>query len=672
LDFRESSIANLCELAIDNPSAKASIRIGAKLRLLGAGSKGSLTKRRFAVDRILADRAIVARLHSYFEPAEAAQLEPMIFPGPTADDLQFYSSGVWRLNQSQCQAFTRILTSGPISLLQGPPGTGKTTFIAALLHYLVTRERARRILLVSQTHEAVNNALEKASELFLQTGTAFDAVRLGMQSVVSEPIRSLTTDSVEQSYRESFKAEQQSRLMKLGIELGLPSEFCKEFITLQIRLRTIANRIERFHSLQGTSDADGQHRVARVTALRETFFDIASDVYDIRGDESPLVVLERIEDRLIATHGVLSPDATDRLRMLVSLSAEWISALGSPDANFVEFLARSRTIVAGTCVGIGQRGAGVAQNIYDWVIIDEAGRAAPSELAVSMQTGRRILLVGDHKQLPPTFSEDVREAMRQKFGPDADDTVLGSDFARIFDSDYGRKVGATLVAQYRMVSGIGNLVSNCFYDGLLETARGPSPEYYEFLPSALSREVTWIDTADLRERSFEQRSNEGGSASNDAEARVVRRIVESEDFVAFLADDLTSQNKAHEVPIGVICFYDRQREVIDRMLAEATWLGDLRRWVKVDTVDGYQGKENRIVVLSTVRNNPHGRPGFLRNPNRINVAISRAMERLVIVGSRTMWNQRNRDLPLGRVLAHIEAQMETGSSGIEASEQFLE
>ena len=96
---------------------------------------------------------------------------------------------------------------------------------------------------------------------------------------------------------------------------------------------------------------------------------------------------------------IRSPDAVFRLGNLIRLSEDWLGALGSPEANFAEFLAKSRTVVAGTLVGIGHRASGVVQNLYDWVIIDEAGRAAPSELAVAMQTGHRILLVGDHKQL---------------------------------------------------------------------------------------------------------------------------------------------------------------------------------------------------------------------------------------------------------------------------------
>jgi hypothetical protein len=679
LDFRESTVGELVELAVDNPSGRANIRIGSKLRLLAAGSKGSLTKRKAAVERILADKANVPNLSSYFDPALSGQIDPIAFSGPSAQDLTDYSGGVFRLNQNQQQAFARVISSGPISLLQGPPGTGKTTFIAALLHYLITRNRARRILLVSQTHEAVNNALEKAFDAFHQTGTALDAVRLGAQSVVSNSIRSLSADSVEQYYRETFKSEQQKRLVDLGVGLGLPHDFCREFVALQLQLRSISDRITRWRvslSEEG-SDADseqGETLSPRLAALEETFFHIATSVYEHPGGGEPEAVLEKIEEVLVARHGVLSRDAVERLRTLVTIANEWVSVLGAPDGNFVEFLAHARTVVAGTCVGIAQRGAFVTQNVYDWVIIDEAGRAAPSELAVAMQTGRRVLLVGDHKQLPPTFAEEVKSAMLDRFGG-ADGEMFNSDFARIFDSEYGRRVGTTLTTQYRMAGAIGRLVSECFYDGLLETARGAPPDYYEFMPSELSKEVTWVDISPYRERAYEQRALNDDGFANELEAKVVmgvlKRILDSEDFVAFLADHLDTSERGHEVPIGIICFYSRQRDLIDRSLAEATWLGERRRWVKVDTVDAYQGKENRIIILSTVRNNARGVVGFLHAPNRVNVAMSRAMERLVIVGSKSMWSARNSNLPLGKVFGKIESFCAQGLASIVSAEEFL-
>jgi superfamily I DNA and/or RNA helicase len=155
------------------------------------------------------------------------------------------------------------------------------------------------------------------------------------------------------------------------------------------------------------------------------------------------------------------------------------------------------------------------------------------------------------------------------------------------------------------------------------------------------------------------------------EARIVmsllRQIVESDEFMTFLQEDLQPQ----EPPIGIICMYGKQRQIIDQLKAEATWLGDARRLVKVDTVDSYQGKENRIIILSTVRNNVRQSPGFLNSPNRINVAMSRAMERLFIVGATKMWAGKNTNLPLGQALTKVRSLAEAGRASIQSAKQYL-
>jgi hypothetical protein len=197
------------------------------------------------------------------------------------------------------------------------------------------------------------------------------------------------------------------------------------------------------------------------------------------------------------------------------------------------------------------------------------------------------------------------------------------------------------------------------------------PEYYDFLPEHLRTEVSWIDTGSLGARSAEQTSDDGVERWNPTEARIVmallQQLVEAEDFMAFLEDDL----QPNEPGIGIICMYSKQREFIDRMISEAVWLESRRRLVKVDTVDSYQGKENRIVILSTVRNNASFNPGFLRSPNRINVAMSRAMERLYIVGARSMWENRNAGLPLGRVNKKVAELISEGRATLLHPEHFL-
>jgi serine/threonine protein kinase len=681
LELRDTSLGMNAELAIERWSGKPP-KVGDKLRLRSNMENASLTRRAAAVERILDGRSVIPDLIAYFE-SSGTQPTPMAFQRPPDEALDAYTQGDKRLNESQKEAFRKALQFGPVSLLQGPPGTGKTWFIASLLHYLVTKEGARRILVVSQAHEAVNNALEKALELFESKGVTFDAVRLGHESVVSETIRHLHSSSIEQSYRERFKAEYKERVVRLATEMGLSAAFAAAAVKLHVGVGRLVDQISALvadapESIPRLNRGSGPHAdaeeavVERGRQLTETLLEICKRDYQYDIGEVQLgEVLDDLYLQLSDQYEVQSPQAVDRLRRLLKMSDDWLKTLGEPAANFVEFLAKSRTVVAGTLVGIGRRAAGVIQNMYDWVVIDEAGRAAPSELAVAMQTGRRILLVGDHKQLPPTFEQEVRDAVTRKLGYPSDSRAFASDFERVFDSPYGRAVGASLKEQYRMAPTIGELVSEVFYNGRLSTGRGPSWLDTSLLPAQLRHEVCWVDTASLGRAALENSSPDRIDCWNETEAAVVmavlRSLLQNHELVRALKEGLQPGDPI----IGIICMYSKQREILNRLKGEARWIpAELRRLVKIDTVDSYQGKENRVVILSTVRNNPQQKPGFLRSPNRINVAMSRAMERLIVVGSAQMWRGKNEGTPLGRVLKKIETLCASERATLVRAQEF--
>ena len=681
LELMDTILGDDAVLAIENWSGKPS-KVGERLRLRSNMESASLMRRSAAVERILSGRSVVPDLMAYFQTS-GTQPRPMEFPRPSESALEEYTQGSKSLNESQKEAFRKALQFGPLSLLQGPPGTGKTWFIASLLHYLVTKEGARRILVVSQAHEAVNNALEKALELFEAKGVAFNAVRLGQESVVSETIRHLHSSSIEQSYREGFKAEYKERVIRLATEIGLPSTFAAEAVNLHVNVGRLVEQIavteaestdktprrrQKENPDELNEETLGQRRHQLTLTLRE----ICMRDYGYESDDVQLgEILDDLYVHLAEKHDIQSPQAIDKLRRLLKMSDDWLKTLGEPSANFAEFLAKSRTIVAGTLVGIGRRAAGVIQNMYDWVVIDEAGRAAPSELAVAMQTGRRVLLVGDHKQLPPTFEQDVRRTVSKKLGYAADSLAFASDFERVFDSPYGAKVGASLKEQYRMAPAIGEVVSEVFYGNRLATGRNASWLDTSLLPTQLRHEVNWVDTSSLGKRAIESTSLDRIDCWNEGEAHVIMDVLKSLLQNTGLVRALKEGLQPGDPVIGIICMYSKQREVLNRLKGEARWIpAELKRLVKVDTVDSYQGKENRIIILSTVRNNSQQNPGFLRSPNRINVAMSRAMERLIVVGATSMWKGKNAGAPLGQVLKKIESLREQGRASIVKAQEF--
>jgi superfamily I DNA and/or RNA helicase len=106
--------------------------------------------------------------------------------------------------------------------------------------------------------------------------------------------------------------------------------------------------------------------------------------------------------------------------------------------------------------------------------------------------------------------------------------------------------------------------------------------------------------------------------------------------------------------------YSGQKRKIELACARHAWTPKFRRLLRVDTVDAYQGKENALVILSLVRSNTSFAPGHVRSDHRCNVAVSRARERLIIVGDCAMWNAVSEGSPMRRVLNYVRQHPEDG------------
>jgi superfamily I DNA and/or RNA helicase len=218
-----------------------------------------------------------------------------------------------------------------------------------------------------------------------------------------------------------------------------------------------------------------------------------------------------------------------------------------------------------------------------------------------------------------------------------------------------------------MLPPIGDIVSRAFYGKRLEHGRATPIINPSALPPDLIAPVTWFDTAPFGERAKQAAPDQRKSLTNTVEADVIvsllKRWSECQPFLVWL-----NQQASHAHGIGIVCAYSAQRDLVKRKIALAPIHPSLHAALKVDTIDSYQGKENPIVIVSLVRNNWDGpmqggfktiKPGFLARPNRINVAISRAMDRLVIVGSLTRWDE---DGPMDRIARAFVSNLEGGHS----------
>lgn len=669
------------EVALKDMRFSLSTAIGAKFVLQSKRDRSSYIRRQEAIERILSRRSVIPNLVDYFEK-NASSPSADIHRVPTDEELDAFDiydgeRRIFSLDDDKRSAFKNIYSTGPIGLLQGPPGTGKTAFIAAFLHFVVTKRGAKNVLLVSQSHEATNTALEGLLTLAEHTGDPIDVVRVGEDGVLSSNIMHVGVTGLQQAYRELFRSEFKSRVVALSARLGLSRDFVAEYCEVMKHVLSLRDDIAEMSRKLNLTPI-GEERLnseARMNSRRNEFNAHVSRIVGPDIDDDLSTSIAMVEERLMIQHGITNPSAVERLNKLVRISREWIDVLGSESGNFAEFLARTRTIVAGTCVGVGRWNLGVSGNTYDWVVIDEAARATPSELAVPMQVARRILLVGDHFQLPPLYKDELRVAASRRLAVPSGSDVFDSDFERAFESPYGQVAGSTLRTQYRMAPGICTLVSQCFYKPKgreLKQGRGDAPEYFRLLPPHLNSDVVWVDTSTRGSEAFEKdaANPRKKECSNPFEAKtvleVLRNIMQSEEFIDQLATNIQPGDK----PIGVIAMYSAQVKEIERQLARAEWIGPARSLVKVDTVDSYQGKENRIVVLSLVRNNPARRQGFLKSVNRLNVAMSRAMDRLIIVGATEMWMNRKDGSPLTMVLEQIELLTKSGRASLIRSEEL--
>jgi hypothetical protein len=667
LDLRSRPDAILIDVSDGGYTAR--IQEGSRLRFLSHFSQQSLKRRRDAVGNILENRARVPSLFDVFD----GKLKKPVEIQHVIDEAAVET---YRLNDAQRNAFAKILKVRPLGMLQGPPGTGKTAFIGALAHYALTRGLANNILVASQSHEAVNNVAEAILRLFSEKESRPSILRVGNEGVVSDTLLPFHSDKLEQWYKDRFSAEFREKVRLAGRVLGIPEKLCDQIYFIETSARPV---IERLRELEATADTWPE----RATSLRITLaahlahLGLNEDLFD----DVPIDPQAWVEDMVGTVAAEVgrtqrpSPERIARLRSVIALGRDFINSVSTVQRSFETFLAGTRQIVAGTCVGLGRTSLGLTATPFDLVIVDEAARCTASELAVPVQAGRWLVFVGDHVQLEPQHDNAVVAQVTVETGIPKQD-VLRSDFERLFQSPYGLEAGATLKTQYRMLPAIGEIVSSAFYGGNLEPGRVDPVIPPGSIPSDLKHPITWFTTDGLGARAYESKVQGGNSRWNqtevDAIAALLKRCNDSKKFMEW-----AREQKKYPQVIGVICMYAEQRNLLRKKLQTLAVSDVFRRLLKVDTVDSYQGKQNPIVIVSLVRNNMDGTPedgvasisqGFLSRPNRINVAVSRSMDRLVVVGAHQRWR---RNCPMAKLAQAVAKATENDGALLRSVSEVL-
>ena len=280
-------------------------------------------------------------------------------------------------------------------------------------------------------------------------------------------------------------------------------------------------------------------------------------------------------------------------------------------------------VIASTLVGSSSRL--LEGQKFGTLFIDEAAQALEAACWIPIRRVSRVVFAGDHCQLPPT----VKSIAALKGG-------LGKTLMeRIVEN---RPETVTLLKmQYRMNEEIMRFSSDWFYGNQVESA--PEVKYRSILD--LDIPMTWIDTSVFSEYSenseyseksaqplfHEEFVGESFGRINKAEAELT--LLTLENYFKKIGKERILEER---LDVGIISPYRVQVQYLRRLLKKKEWARPFRHLISVNTVDGFQGQERDIILISLVRSNDEGQIGFLRDLRRMNVAITRARMKLIILG----------------------------------------
>ena len=291
---------------------------------------------------------------------------------------------------------------------------------------------------------------------------------------------------------------------------------------------------------------------------------------------------------------------------------------------------------------------------FGTLFIDEAAQALEAACWIPMRRASRVILAGDHCQLPPTVKSIA--ALRAGLGK----TLM----ERIAENK--PEVVTLLKIQYRMNEDIMRFSSDWFYGGQVESA--PQIKYRSILD--FDHPITWIDTSNEENQitiegedapedsastsssvsasSSESTSSSVSAANQNSDLNFKEQFVgesfgrinkaEAELTLLTLAEYFTKIGKqrvlSESIDVGIISPYRAQVQYLKKLIKKYEFFKPYRRLISVNTVDGFQGQERDVILISLVRSNDEGQIGFLKDLRRMNVAMTRARMKLIILGNK--------------------------------------
>jgi adenylate kinase family enzyme len=547
-----------------------------------------------------------------------------------------------KINESQKDAILKCIFAKDLAVIQGPPGSGKSTAIAELIWQLIRNglkqgNKRERILLTSETNLAVDNAVSRI---------------INSKTNLVKPIRFGGEEKLE-SEGLQFSIE----LMKKWVEIGNDALILDE----------------------EDEEDDAPESSVKIDLVLNNWLRNISDrsFYGMNSDENDVMV-------------------------------RWKRLLSEPDKEMRELVYRryveNCNVIGATCSSIGDKkadGKGTTQFFRNYkevfnpngrsvkiefttVIQDESSKATPAELVLPFVYGKRAIVIGDHRQLPPMLDreemensldyalttaripEDKERITRlQKFLETQFDKIEESHFQRLYEGA-DPSIKETFNLQYRMHPDINEVIKQFYLqDGGLDCGlvlpkdlgvnepnfNNPASRYHgiDMRPFiGRNTHVLFINTESPE-------MLDGTSRVNYGEVEIIGKLLDRFSESSTFSRYLDKFEKEEDKQIGIISFYGKQ---IKQIRALANQHRNLP--IRVSTVDRFQGMERNIIIVSMVRSHviqtrkddtpnfarykKYGYPeqyslGFAQSPNRLNVALSRAKRLLIIIGNEKHFSQ---------------------------------
>ena len=561
------------------------------------------------------------------------------------------------LSADKADVLNAALGLRELMVVQGPPGTGKTKLITAIISRYLYENPSARVLVAAQTHIAIDHVVEKLISIDKPQGSVVRIARSDEEKVALNVRSTLLQNCLVQWCEAAAKKSRE--FMKVH---GEKSGFDAEEVALSIRLQALlyaceeqARNSKRLAQLEESvvqaqtdaiqSPAPGTLEVETATTatltlgdlqakdkdLTEVILNLRSELHDLSADGASLAdsTIEELKDWT----GLLGRTDSKWLefRKQLELQISWLDLLGQLK-QFEEVVLESASVVAGTCVGLASSEA-FQSTRFDFCIIDEASKATATEALIPMVRSARTLIVGDPKQLPP-FDYDVQVDGYSDI--EVKETLLDYLLPKL-----PKACVYELTHQHRMCESIGSLISRAFYDRKLVNQRSDT-ERAKWLRKRFAKPVLWMDTKGAKD------SPSGHSFVNRREQDIVLDLLSQLQYDA-------GRSKAR-ASVAVIAGYAAQAQALDRRIGRGT-LSALD--IEVATVDSFQGRESDICIFSATLSNPRLYLGFLRSIKRLNVALSRPRDLLIIVGDQQFCYSVQGENPFPRVIDYMDEHPDT-------------